>query len=352
MKKSFALISLLVFSLVACQSADAPVNVDEERLNQAVTLIEAAQPMGPLTIDLDQTTLKDAAVKSAVEGLPGFSALNVNVSVRFTSGQNFEVTLSRGSQVKTTPVNVSAFTLSDDDFAAAVAAAIALIEGYENFVELEITADSEEAKAAALIEYLGAIPGLPEKNVTLSASFDETQWSYQITVSRANVSEQTYFGSVFFMVVRPITDPTLNAMVSAVKAHFGDQYNPSFSIGEQQLSELYGINMDAVEDFYAQGPIFTMSVDMMIGLKALPGRVAELETAMLAYQQYLINDSFQYPMNMPIVQASKVHVVGDYVFLIVLSQFPVPEETEDYVAFYESINQEAIDQINAAFAAQ
>jgi hypothetical protein len=47
-----------------------------------------------------------------------------------------------------------------------------------------------------------------------------------------------------------------------------------------------------------------------------------------------------------------VHVVGDYVFLIVLSQFPVPEETEDYVAFYESINQEAIDQINAAFAAQ
>ena len=151
-----------------------------------------------------------------------------------------------------------------------------------------------------------------------------------------------------FKVVKPVVDEFLYEMVNAVRDHFGDRYNPQSPIGEQQFTEMYGFDLDWMHDYYAEGPLFTMAVDMFIGISAKDGHIDDVEEALLAYQSYLINDSFQYPMNMAVVQASQVHIVGDYGFLIVLSD-QLEDEDMDAVEFYKSINQEAINIINQVY---
>ncbi len=351
MKKIVALMVLLVFSLAACQTTDEPSSEIEQTLEQAITLIEAGNPFPTLTIDLDEVEHKEAAVKQALESLEGLSALQVAISVQHLEENRFEVVVSLEGQTKETMVEVVEFDLNDEDFAALVAEAIALIEGIDSYLELDVSSDAQAAREAALKAYFDAIPGMAELGVVLEVSFDEDTWTYHIHVSRAGEQAQTTFQNVYFNVVRTITDPVLAAMVEAVQAHFGEQYYPSSPIFEQQLSEMMGVEMAWVVDYYAEGPMFTMNVDMMIGIRAEAGHLSDVEEALLAYQSYLIHDSFQYPMNMAVVQASKVHVVGDYVFLIVLSQ-ALPDESTDAVAFYEGLNQQAIDLINAVHAAQ
>ena len=41
------------------------------------------------------------------------------------------------------------------------------------------------------------------------------------------------------------------------------------------------------------------------------------EKALTSYRDYLINDSLQYPMNVPKVNASSVLREGDYVFFVI-----------------------------------
>lgn len=350
MKKVFALLMLLVFGLAACQTTDDSPSDAEQRLADAIALIEAAHPLASLTIDLDQVSHKEAALKRALEALEGLAALNVSVAVSHVENDSFEVVVSLEDLTQSTTVEVEAFVLSDLDFAALVADAVALIEGIEDYLELDVSSESNQAREEALKAYFEALPGMSSLGVTIEVAFDEDQWLYDITISRADASAQTSFQNVYFNVVRPITDPTLKAMIEAVKAHFWEQFYPSSPIFEQQLSEMMGVDMAWVDDYYAEGPMFTMNVDMMIGIKAKDGHLNDVESALLAYQDYLINDSFQYPMNMAVVQASKVHVIGDYVFLIVLSQ-ALPDGTEDAVSFYESINQQAINQLEAIHSA-
>lgn len=143
------------------------------------------------------------------------------------------------------------------------------------------------------------------------------------------------------------TKEHVDKIVTAVKEAYGDDYGPSVLIEKEQLEEVYNINMENVEHFFAEGPMFTMSTDMFIVLLAKDGKVAEVEADMKAYQDYLINESFQYPMNMPRVNASQVYVKGNIVAFVVLGKFDDRTEAteEEYLEFAKEQIQIAIDTI-------
>ena len=59
----------------------------------------------------------------------------------------------------------------------------------------------------------------------------------------------------------------------AVKKALGEGYLPSMAIEAKALSELYGIDMENVDAFLAEGPMISAHVDNFIGMKAKEGRL-------------------------------------------------------------------------------
>ena len=56
-------------------------------------------------------------------------------------------------------------------------------------------------------------------------------------------------------------------------------------------------------------------------MRAKPGKGETVAGAMWQYRDNLVTNSMQYPMNMPKVNASTVHVVGDHVFFLMLGAY-------------------------------
>lgn len=141
----------------------------------------------------------------------------------------------------------------------------------------------------------------------------------------------------------------LDKTVAKIKEAYGDDYGPNMELSKDQLEEVYSITMDNVSYFIAEGSMMTNSTDMLIGLIAKDGKVNEVQQEVEAYREYLLNDSFQYPMNMPRIQASEVIVNENIVFFIVLGKIDDREDVseEELLAFATEQTQIAVDVIQS-----
>jgi len=146
------------------------------------------------------------------------------------------------------------------------------------------------------------------------------------------------------------TEAQFDKAVEAVKAEYGEDYIPSAEINLQQLEEVYKINKAWIKKSFAEGPMMSLNTDMFIAIMATDGNVDKVEKALLDYKEYLINESFQYPMNMPKVKATQVVKKGNLVFLLVLGKYDErPEPTEEQaLKFAQDEIQRGIDAINEA----
>ena len=93
-------------------------------------------------------------------------------------------------------------------------------------------------------------------------------------------------------------------------------------------------------------------VETFIGAKAKEGKGDEVETALNAYRDRLVNDTMQYPMNIAKIQASQVIRHGDYVFFVMLgapTDAAMEEGDEAALKSASENNQIAIDIIDGYF---
>ncbi len=138
-----------------------------------------------------------------------------------------------------------------------------------------------------------------------------------------------------------------NAVIDA----YGEYYMPNMDLESTMLSEIYGINMDNVEEFFGQAPMISTNVDTFIAIKAKEGMGTEVAEDLNAYRDKLVNDSLNYPMNIPKIEASEVVVYGDYVYFLMLGQmfedYEAPEE--EHLSFYQSETQKGKDALSALF---
>lgn len=143
----------------------------------------------------------------------------------------------------------------------------------------------------------------------------------------------------------------LDKTLADIKVAYGDDYGPNTEITKDQLQEVYNIDMENVSYFVAEGPMMTNNTDMFIGLIANPGKIEDVKKDVLAYQQYLINDSFQYPMNMARVQASEVVIKDNVIFFVVLGKMDDRNDVteEQALEFAKEQVKIAIDVINGEF---
>lgn len=106
----------------------------------------------------------------------------------------------------------------------------------------------------------------------------------------------------------------------AIKDEFGEDYYPNREIELDEIESFTGIKEEDMEEFIAEAPMINVSIDTFMAIKAKEGKADLVEEKLEQYRTYLVEDSMQYPMNMPKVNASKVVRHGDYVFFLMLGK--------------------------------
>lgn len=129
--------------------------------------------------------------------------------------------------------------------------------------------------------------------------------------------------------------PLQNAK-KAVTDVLGDDYWPDSEIPEEMLNETYGVSADLYDAYLGECPMISVNVDTLLIIHAKDGKVEDVENALNAYRDSLVNDTMQYPMNLGKIQASRVERIGDYVCFVQLGAdtSSVEEQGDEAVITY------------------
>ena len=90
---------------------------------------------------------------------------------------------------------------------------------------------------------------------------------------------------------------------------------------ETYMSDVLGLDSSWYDVAIVEIPMFSTNVDMFALIHPTEGNFENVEAAIKNYQDFVINDSFQYPMNVEKVKKCRAEAIGDYVFFILLD-FP------------------------------
>lgn len=113
-------------------------------------------------------------------------------------------------------------------------------------------------------------------------------------------------------------DVALEDIHTAIKELFGENYLPSMPLDTEYLEMTYGVKPEWIESYVAEIPMISFHVDTLIAIKAADGQADNVESALNDYRTYVVENSLQYPANVPKVNASRVYRAGDYVFFLML----------------------------------
>lgn len=105
----------------------------------------------------------------------------------------------------------------------------------------------------------------------------------------------------------------MEGVKTAIVEALGDNYFPNMPLPPELLEERFGITADMYVDYFAEIPMISTNVDTLVIIKAKSDKVEEVEEALNAYRDAQVNDAFQYPRNIGIVQASRIERFGNYV---------------------------------------
>lgn len=117
---------------------------------------------------------------------------------------------------------------------------------------------------------------------------------------------------------KKIKDVAVADIAAKVQEAYGENYLAGYQYTEEEVQTKFGINPEDCEEYVAQGAMISVHVDTFVAVKAKAGKKEAVKTALEAYQTTLKEDTLQYPMNLPKIQASVIKEYGDYVFFIML----------------------------------
>ena len=191
---------------------------------------------------------------------------------------------------------------------------------------------SSSKTSVATVSKSGVVKAVKAGTATITATLNGKKYTCKVTVKA------------------PTAKDTLKKVSNAVKKAYGADYIPNMSFDSTYLSEVVGLKSSLYDAVVAEGPSISFQVDTFISVHAKSGKKAEVEKALKAYRNYLINETMQYPMNVPKINASKVVTVGDYVFFVMLGKrYEGNEDNEAaMLKHYEKQNEIAISAIKKA----
>ena len=146
----------------------------------------------------------------------------------------------------------------------------------------------------------------------------------------------------------------LSDVTDAVKKAYGENYLPSMDLTADDLSSRFGLNSDDYAAAYGQVAMISTQVDTFVAVEAKEGKADAVASALNSYRDDLVNNSMQYPMNIPKVNASRVYQKGNYVFFLMLGAAAPNDVMDDEAAsltFYQQQNDIAVKAIDGVLGA-
>ena len=141
----------------------------------------------------------------------------------------------------------------------------------------------------------------------------------------------------------------LQSAKKAVTDALGDNYWPDSEIPEEMLNDTFGVSADLYDAYLGEAPMISVNVDTLLIIHAKDGKVEDVENALNAYRDHLVNDTMQYPMNLGKIQASRIERVGDYVCFVQLgADTSAAEEQGDeaVITYCQEQNELALEAIS------
>ena len=123
----------------------------------------------------------------------------------------------------------------------------------------------------------------------------------------------------------------LDAFHAKAKEIVGENYRPSMPYDTVMLEEVFGVKPEWYDAAIAEGPMMSAHVDKLVAIHATEGNLENVQNALKAYRETIVNDTMNYPMNVNRIQASIVETVGDYVLFVMVgnvdeTQFELDDE--------------------------
>ena len=154
------------------------------------------------------------------------------------------------------------------------------------------------------------------------------------------------------IVVVPWTE--MEKMRNEIVKWYGTTYYPNMKVHKDEASLSQWVNdtlkLDAswFDEIIIEVPMISANVDTLVLVSTTEGNAENVVKALEAYKKYLVEDSFQYPMNVARVQSAVVSQVGDYVcFSLLGGAVDDPElygitTDAELAEYYEAMNMNAI----------
>ena len=147
-------------------------------------------------------------------------------------------------------------------------------------------------------------------------------------------------------------DSATQKIVTAIK----DAYDPDTipyidMLPEELIGDMYGLDADTYTEVTAHVAMISTYVDTVVVVKAAEGKTGDVEAALNAYHDRLVNESLQYPINVEKVNAAQVVTNGDYVAFIMLGAIDEREDASDSdrAEFAQQQTKIGVDAFNAYF---
>lgn len=124
-------------------------------------------------------------------------------------------------------------------------------------------------------------------------------------------------------------DVAPQTLVEAVATELGDDYWANAELMPEYLDDWFGVSDDMYEEYYGQTPMISVNVDTLLVVKAKEERIEDVENALNTYKEAMVQDTMQYPMNIPKIQAAEIGTFGNYVCYVQLGADKGGEEDEE-----------------------
>ena len=107
-------------------------------------------------------------------------------------------------------------------------------------------------------------------------------------------------------------------MRSAIAAAYGSGYLPNTQIPQEILNANFPVDASLVDEVYGEMPAISANPDMLIVIKAAPGKGAQVQQAMQKNRDMYVETAMVYPKDWAKLQAATVVRNGDYVAFLML----------------------------------
>lgn len=179
---------------------------------------------------------------------------------------------------------------------------------------------------------------------------DTVEDTTEDTTEATDVSENTEESSVAEEEIpEEITwSDEMQSYKDAVVGVLDTNYFPEMMVPADLMEVNYGVTADMYDDYFGEVPMMATNIDTLLIVKAKDGKVEDVQNALNAYRDTMLEDTMQYPMNLSKIQGSKIETIDNYVILAMLggdNMEAMEEGDEAAIKHSQEQNDKAIEAI-------